>query len=415
MACTTVLNVMDRQLLAVLIDPIKRELGVSDAAMGLLTGTSFALLHIAATIPIAMWADRSVRRSIIALGLGVWSALTMLTGLARSFSEMFLIRVGVGIGEATGGGPAQSLLSDTFPPERRATALAVLIMGGPLGSMIAFAGGGWLGEVYGWRTAFVVFGAPGLLLALLIRFGVPEPRRGAFETAHPASVESRPVSFPEALGFFVRVPGLRWMVLASGLNTIGIYAVLTWAVPYMTRVHAVGTGEAGLQLAVASGLFTALGTLSCGPVADRLGARDIRWLAWLPALTSAIALPFAWGFAFAPDGASAALLLAPASFFVGTYFGPVFGAVQSLAPPQSRALAGAFLTLSNTLLGMGVAPPLVGWLSDLWTPRQGVEAIRYALAAVLIVHALAAWLLFLASLTLRRDLAAKERFLGSPS
>jgi len=140
MASTTVLNVMDRQLMAVLIDPIKRDLGVSDAAMGLLTGTSFVILHVGASIPIAIWADRGVRRSIIALGLGLWSGLTMLTGFARGFTEMFVIRVGVGIGEASGGGPAQSLLTDTFPPERRATALAVLVMGGPLGSMVAFAG-----------------------------------------------------------------------------------------------------------------------------------------------------------------------------------------------------------------------------------------------------------------------------------
>ena len=121
MACVSVLNVMDRQLLAVLIEPIKRELGVSDAAMGLLTGTSFALLHVGASIPIAVWADRGVRRSIIALGLSLWSGLTVLTGYARSFGEIFAIRVGVGIGEASGGGPAQSLLADSFPASRRST------------------------------------------------------------------------------------------------------------------------------------------------------------------------------------------------------------------------------------------------------------------------------------------------------
>lgn len=411
LAATTVLNVVDRQLLAVLIEPIKAELGVGDAAMGLLTGTSFAVLHVVATIPIAAWADRGVRRSIIALGLFLWSALTVWTGLARGYAEMFLIRVGVGVGEATAGGPAQSLLSDVFPPSRRATALSVLVMGGPLGSMVAFAGGGWIGEHYGWRVAFLAFGAPGLLLAAAIRLFVREPRRGAFDSTEGGPALP-PLAFGRSMRFLFEVPALRWMILASSLNTVAIYAVLVWAVPYMTRVHGLGTAEAGLRLAVASSLFTALGTLLCGGLADRLAARDVRWLAWLPAATCALALPFALGFALAPDGATSAWLLAPASFFAGTYFGPVFAAVQTLAPPQMRALAGASITFGNTMLGLGLAPPLVGWLTDRWTPIHGVEAIRYALAAVLVAHLAAAALLALASRTLPRDLDARRPFLA---
>jgi MFS family permease len=420
MACTSVLNVIDRQLLAVLIEPIKRELGASDAAMGLLSGTSFAMLHVVATIPIAVWADRGVRRSIIAGGLFCWSALTMWTGLARGFVEMFLIRVGVGIGEATAGGPAQSLLTDVFPPERRSTALAVLVMGGPIGSMIAFAGGGWVGEQYGWRVAFLVFGAPGIGLALAIRGLVREPPRGVFERAEiaaaaPGAGELPALPIRDALLFIVQVPALRWMVLASGLNSVAIYAVLVWAVPYMTRVHDMSTSEAGLRLAIASSLFTALGTFACGLLADRLAARDMRWLAWLPAATCGTAFPLALGFALAPDAATSTWLLAPASFLAGTYFGPVFAAVHTLAAPQMRALAGASMTLGNTLLGLGIAPPLVGWLNDRWTPLHGDEAIRYSLSAVLVTHLAAAALLALASRSLERDLAAKRRFLGTPA
>lgn len=413
MAGMTVLNVMDRQLLAVLIDPIKRDLGVSDAAMGLLTGTSFALLHTIATIPIAVWADRGVRRSIIAGGLAIWSALTVLTGLARSFGEIFAIRIGVGIGEATGAGPAQSLLSDYFPPERRATALAVFVMGGPLGSMIAFAAGGWLADLYGWRTAFFVFGAPGLLLALLVRFTLAEPARGALD-AHRAPVQAggqdaasapAPLPFREALASLVSIPAIRHFVLASGLNTVGIYAILVWAVPYMTRVHGLSTGEAGVRLAVASGLFTALGTLACGPVADRLAGRDMRWLAWLPALTSALVFPFGLGFVSASSGDAASALLAPASFLAGTYFGPVFSGVQTLAAPRTRALAAALITATNTILGLGVAPPLVGWLNDLGAPAFGDAAIRYSLGLALVAHLLAAVALLRAAATLRANLS----------
>ena len=427
LAGLTVLNVMDRQLLAVLIDPIKRELGVSDAAMGLLTGTSFAVLHVVATIPIAVWADRGVRRSIIAWGLAIWSALTVLTGLARSFGEILAIRIGVGIGEATGSGPAQSLLSDYFPPERRATAIAVLVMGGPLGSMISFAAGGWLADLYGWRMAFVAFGAPGLLLALLIRFTLAEPTRGVLdairgperggeqgpggEPAHAADRETpeglAPMPFRAGLASLVAIPAVRCFVLASALNTVGIYAILVWAVPYMTRVHGFTTGEAGLRLAVASGLFTALGTLVCGPVADRLARRDARWLAWLPAATSALVLPFGLGFAFAPSGDLASALLAPASLLAGCYFGPVYGAVQTLAAPRTRALAAALITAMNTVLGLGVAPPLVGWLNDLGAPAFGDAAIRQSLGLVLVAHLIAAGFLLRAAATLRTDASGR--------
>lgn len=418
----TVLNVMDRQLLAILIEPIKAELGVSDAAMGLLTGTSFALLHVFATIPIAVWADRGVRRSILAMGLALWSGLTVLTGFARSYGEIFLIRVGVGIGEATGGGPAQSYLSDAFPPERRATAISVLVMGGPLGSMVAFAAGGWLGDAVGWRAAFVIFGAPGLVLAVLIRLLLLEPARGASDglaepderhAAAPGSQETAPlaaVPFAESTRFLIGIPAIRNLVLGAGLNTVGIYAVLVWSVPYLSRVHGLSASEAGPRLAIASGLFTALGTLAGGWLADRLARRDPRWLAWLPAMTSALALPFGVAFALAPNGDAASVLLAPASFMAGTYFGPVLGAVQTLAEPRMRSLAASAITASNTILGLGIAPPLVGLLNDLGAASQGDHSIRYSLAGLMVVHLAAALLFWRASTTLREDLRAQGRF-----
>ncbi len=420
MACVSVLNVMDRQLMAILIDPIKRDLGVSDAAMGLLSGTSFALLHVAASIPIAVWADRGVRRSIIALGLTVWSGLTVLTGFARNFAELFAIRVGVGIGEASGGGPPQSLLSDSFPPERRATALSILVMGGPLGSMVAFGAGGWLGDTIGWRGAFIVFGAPGLLLALLIRLLVKEPQRGAFDGSVAQAEGSRAqsasalakVSVGDSIRFLWRVPSIRNFVLASGLNTIGIYSILVWAVPYLSRVHALPGGAAGARLAIASGLFTALGTFAGGPIADRLAARDVRWLAWMPACTSALVFPFGLAFAFAPSGDLASLLLAPASFLAGTQFSPIFSAVQTLAAPQMRALAASSITATNTILGLGLAPPFVGFLNDRGAATLGDEAIRYSIALMMASHLAAAGLLLHSSRRIPEDLRARERFLG---
>lgn len=410
MACVTALNVMDRQLLSVLIDPIKQEFGVSDRAMGLLTGTAFALLHGTAGIPIAVAADRGVRRSIIALGLAVWSGLTFLTGTARSFAEIFAIRVGVGIGEAAGGAPAQSLLADVFPPERRATALAILAIGGPLGSILVFALGGFLADAYGWRAAFMAFGAPGLLLALLIRFTVPEPARGAFDAG--AQADGGKIAFGRALRFLFVVPSVRAVFFASGLHSVGMYAVLGWSVPYLSRVHGMSTGAAGARLALASGLLTALGTLAGGALADRLARRRFRWLVWQPALALLLAYPLAAGFVLAPTASTALLFLAPVSMLTGSCFGPFYSVVQTLVPAGMRALAAALIVSFNTVLGLGLAPPLIGWLNDVGAATHGAAAIRYSLLAALSAHWLAALCLARAGRTVERDLGAKDAFVS---
>ncbi|MCA9504287.1 MAG: MFS transporter [Myxococcales bacterium] len=457
MMSVTILNVMDRQLLAVLIEPIGLELGASDTAMGLLTGTSFALLHVVASFPVAIWADRGDRRTIIALGLALWSGLTVATGFARSYVEMFLIRIGVGIGETTGGPPAQAFLADAFPPDRRSTAIAVLVMGGPLGSMLAFALGGWLGETVGWRGAFVVFGLPGLLLAVVLRLVLREPRRGAYDAAD-REVDAAPVAMAaereadaapvamaaereadaapvamaagrriagtemdasageppplppaKALRMLLRTPALAPLMVGAWANTVGIYAVLVWAVPYLGRVHGLSTGAAGARLAIASGLASALGTWAGGVLADRLGRRDRVWLARLPALACAAVLPLGLAFAFASDGDLASVLLAPASFLSAAYFGPVFGAVQTFSPPRARALAATCITAGNTILGLGLAPPLVGWLNERLAPAFGDEAIRYSLALMMTSHAVAALLFLRAQATLRAGRGAISR------
>lgn len=432
---------MDRQLLSVLIDPIKAEFGVSDRAMGLLTGTAFAILHGTAGIPIGLAADRGTRRTIIAAGLAIWSLLTFLTGFARSYLEIFAIRIGVGIGEAAGGAPSQSLLSDTFPVERRATALAVLALGGPLGSILVFALGGWLADAYGWRVAFMVFGLPGLLLALLIRTTVPEPRRGVFDgvgdghgdrgdhargerlgvgsgrsgtgaegsrARADARGEEPPIPFASTLRFVVAVPALRSVVLASGFHAVAMYAVLGWSVPFLTRVHGISTAEAGARLALASGLLTALGTFLGGALADRLAGRDLRWLVWQPALALALAWPCAAGFVFAPSAQAAMWLLAPVSILAGSCFGPFYSVVQTLVEPRMRAVAAALVITANTLLGLGLGPPLVGWLSDAGAERWGAASIRPALFAALCMLGVSAVLLALAGRTLQSDLGAKQ-------
>jgi len=272
--------------------------------------------------------------------------------------------------------------------------------------MIAFGAGGWMSAHYGWRAPFLGFGVLGVLLAVLLRLTVREPRRGGHEGV---AAEGPPVSLGRALRFLAGIRSYRALALASGLNSVGLYAVLVWAVPYLMRVHGLGIAEAGAKLAVAAGLFTALGTLTCGLLADRLAARDLRWLVWLPAVTSALTLPFGLGFAFAPSASLSVLLLAPASFFAGTYFGPVLSAVQGISAPRTRAVAAASVTIVNNLLGLARAAPLAGWLNDSLEPFFGIESIRYSLAVLLCAHLGAGVLLFLSARTLRSDFQARER------
>ncbi|HPG26004.1 MAG: MFS transporter [Spirochaetaceae bacterium] len=396
------LNVIDRQMLAILIEPIKRDLDVSDAAMGLLTGTSFALLHVVAMIPIASLADRHSRRSLIAWGLGVWSALTVLTGLARSFGEMFWIRLGLGVGEATAVPASHSLVSDLYPSARRATALSMLVLAGPIGQMIAYAGGGWIAELWGWRTAFWLFGLPGIALALTIRLSFVEPERGAADgtggrwTALPLTA---------ALRMLLRLAPFRHLALAGALAAVANYALLIWSAPLWMRAFDLGSGEVGTTLALATGPANAAGILLAGRLADRQSARDVRWLVWIPAIACAAALGPAIGFATARTHASSVAFLAVASFLGAMVIGPVFTAVQGIAPPNARSMAAATISLLVTAFGLGIAPPLVGWAADLGAASRAGDSLRPALVGAVLCFGWAAGHLVLAG----RAMEARSR------
>jgi predicted MFS family arabinose efflux permease len=401
MAMVSVLNMADRQVISILIEPIKAELGVSDTQMGALTGLSFALFHVFACIPIAIWADRAVRRDIIALGVGAWSLLTVLTGFSRGYLSMFMIRVGVGVGEAAGGPPAHSLLSDYFPPERRSGALSIMIVGAPVGSMLAFAVGGWINEWIGWRMVFVVFGAVGLVVAPLIRFTIREPDRGQSEGT---AGESQAPPVREGLAMLLSMPSLRHVILGSALNAAASYTFLIWAAPFLMRVHGMGTGQAGTTLALGYSLANGVGVLFGGHIADWLGVRDRRWIVWTPAISSVLAAPFAWGFLASSELLVAIPCLVIAGLMNAIYLGPLYGASQSLAKPRVRALASALITLANTVIGLGIGPVLVGWLNDVGNARFGDGAIRYSIAVMLLAHWAAAAHLVFAGRTYERDL-----------
>lgn len=387
-----VFNFVDRSILAILQESIKADLGLSDSQLGWLQGFAFAFLYSTLGIPIARWADRSARSRIIALAILVWSGMTALTGFARNFAEIFLARVGVGVGEAGCSPPAHSLISDYFPPERRATALAIYSLGIPIGSAIGTFAGGWINELFDWRTAFLVVGLPGVLLALLVRLTLREPTRGYWEAQAKKRSESQP---RESVGAVLRhMIGLRsflHLAFAGSLHAFYGYGAAAFVPSFFIRVHELKTG--------------ALGTFMGGYLSDRLARTDARWYAWVPALSTAVGIPFAFLFYLWPDGRVALMLYALPAVLGGMYLGPTFAMTQALAPPHMRAMASAVLLFILNMIGMGLGPMAVGMLSDFLAPRFGIESIRWSL--LIIVVGCAGWSVIhylLAGRTLRADL-----------
>ncbi len=404
-----VFNFIDRQILAILLEAIKADLGASDTAMGILSGFAFALFYTFAGIPIARWADRGSRRTIIALGLGVWSAMTAASGLARTFAQLAIARVGVGIGEAAGSPPAHSLISDYFPPERRATALSIYATGVYVGAMIAYVAGGYIVEYFTWREAFILVGLPGIPLALLVRFTIRELPRGFSEIGRQdqepggATVE-KAVSLKEVLGYLGSRPTFVLITLAGAFQSLSGYGVLAWGPTFLRRVHDMGSREIGLSLGLIIGFGGAAGAFLGGWLADRQGAKDRRWYTYLCGAVCLLGVPLGALFVLAGDKVAALLYFTPFYMLGAMYVGPMLSMCQGLVPLHMRATASAVLLFVLNLVGLGVGPTLVGFLNDYLAPSYGVESIRYSLLSVNLAGLISAALFFAASRSLRDDL-----------
>jgi len=379
-----VLNFLDRQALALLTEPIKRELGASDAQMGFLVGASFTFAYTGAGLVVARWIDRGPRLAILAAGLALWSAMTALAGFTATFAQLALTRIGVGVGESACSPAAHSLLADAYAPRRRATAIAIYSSGIYIGITLAFLYGAQLEARLGWRNALVAIGAPGVVLALLLLSVVRDPGRGRFEGG---------VAAPDDRGFFtafaqlLRSAAWREMALGAAIKSIAGYALISWSASFLERVHAMPRPEIGAWLGLTNGLGGFLGSLLGGLLADRLGARDPRWRLRVGALATFASLPFLYAFLYLPSREWALAANVCGAFLGAMYLGPVFAMGQSLAPPHLRARSSAALLFAINLIGLGVGPWLTGALSDHFEPTQGAHSIRLALALVGITYA----------------------------
>jgi len=354
---------IDRMILNILQEPIKIELGVSDARMGLLSGLAFSLLYVGLGIPMARVAERRSRKAIISASIFIWSVMTILCGQAASFMSLFLARVGVGVGEAGVSPPAHSLISDYFPPSRRSTALAIYGLGVPLGMLFGAAMGGYIAQLFGWRAAFAIVGAPGIILAIAAFLFLSEPPRGMSDAAKTTG-DSPPPTMHQVLQSLWFTKSIRNVIIAISLSSFASFGIGAFAASFFIRNYGLDLSTVGLILGFTGGFGAAIGTLTGGWVADWAGRLDRRWYVLAPAISSLIAAPLcAVAFLVSTWQMSAVLLMIAGGLaYVG--FGPSFAIVHNMVPARMRATSSAMMLFSMNMVGLGLGPFLVGTMSD---------------------------------------------------
>jgi predicted MFS family arabinose efflux permease len=406
LAVVYVFNFTDRQILAVLLQPIKEELLVSDTQLGFLSGIAFALFYVTLGIPIARLADRSNRVEIISGAIALWSVMTALSGLATSFMHLMVARIGVGVGEAGCTPPAHSLLSDYFSNEERSGALGVYSLGLPVGGFLGIMLGGWVGQLLGWRAAFFIVGVPGLVLAVLVRMSVREPLRGMAD-GRPPSDEPAP-AIRDVLRFVWSRRSFRHATLGTALLAAVGFASATWIPPFLYRTHAMRLGEIGTWLSAITVVGGVAGTLGGGFLGDRLAPRDARWYVWMPALALLIGVPFSIAGLLAQNRYVAIALWLIPTISYAIYVGPVMAMIQRMVGLRMRALAVAVFLFCTNLIGMGGGPLAIGFASDLMTKTYGSDSLRYALLGLGAVTVWAAVHYVLAGRTIVADLTVSR-------
>jgi MFS family permease len=392
---------MDRQIIGMLLPAIKVDLKLSDTALGLLSGMTFALFYATLGLPVGRLADNYSRRDIVAISLALWSAMTAMCGTAHGFMYLFLSRMGVGVGEA-GATPASfSMLADYVPKERRATAYGIAGGGAPFGAGLGLVLGGWAVGQFGWRAAFLIAGLPGILLATIYWLTVREPVRN---TDGPRELEDRPSrSVFAALAALLRIRSYRSIAFGLGFFAVGLFGLNAWMPTFLMRTYGMRPAAIGLALGASVSVAQLVGGIVGGRLADSLARRDLRWQAWMLVIVSVLALPcvvltFAWpikSMAFTFFTVNAVLMGVPQMISLSM--------TQLIVPSHMRSIAVAFTLFLTSLIGQGIGPLAIGGLSDLLASRFGPDGLRFALLASGPIFLIPALLFLRASRTLRAD------------
>jgi len=406
------ISIMDRQLVAILVEPIRTEFALQDWHMGLLSGLAFALFYTTLGVPLARLADRSNRVKIMAVALLVWSAFTGLTGIAKTFVHLLIARVGVAVGEAGCNPAAYSLIGDYFEARRRATALSIFQMGGYIGSFLGLLLGGWVGHTYGWRAAFLLVGLPGIGVALLMKLTLRELPRG-FSDPVRAVVEPPPVG--KVVRDLLAKTSFVHLAFAAALHNFAVYGVGNWYAAFLMRSHGMNVAKAGTILAICTVIGGAAGTYIGGMLSDRLATRrhDSRYYLWVPALSLLIGFPLSQGVLFFDDTRIVIALLSPVVMCSAAYLAPSITATYGLVGIRERALASAVLLFIINLIGLGLGPLLAGIASDqlrqMFLERGLTEAqalgagLRWSLRIIVGINLWSAAHYFIAARTLRAE------------
>ena len=397
------INFVDRQLLSVLVEPIRAELHLTDTQFGLLTGLAFALFYAGMGVPVAIIADRWSRVKLIALACLVWSAFTALTGKVSTFTQLALVRFGVGAGEAGGTAPSLSLVSDLFPPHRRPFAVAIFQLNGPFGVFVGAAFGAWAAANIGWRGAFLVMGMVGVVIAPLLVWAVKEPKRGQMDADGGGE---HPVPLRDTLALFMRSPSLRLVLVGNGLSAFVSYGILNWVPAFLMRSQGMSLPEMGQWFGPAAGITFGIGIMGSGWLVSRIARTDRRAYGYVPAIASLLIAPgLAAALLMQGWQASLAMLLLPLTACT-VYIAPGLALVQNLTPPRARATAAAILLLMYNIVGLGLGPLFVGMLSDMLRPDLGDDSLRWALMGIIPFALAAAASQFAMTRHLNRELAA---------
>ncbi|MBO6554653.1 MAG: MFS transporter [Roseitalea sp.] len=386
LAAILAVNHLDRHILSITLNQIGAEFALTDTQLGLLSGLLFAVVYVLFGFPVAKLAATGNRRNIVAISAAVWSTLTIAMAGAQNFAQLALARLGVGIGEAGAVAPSHSMISDLYPEHRRTSAMAAYVAGANIGVLLAFLVGGIVGQAFGWRWAFVVAGIPGLVLALLLRFTVAEPQR------------ERPVSADQSRSLFLSTFGTIWndrglFHAMAGISIVGIvtFGALAWNPTFIIRVHGLSQAQTGIFLALTIGIGGGLGTWLSGRLADRWGDADPRWRIGIVVAVILISKPFIAVFLLADGRALALAAFVGSAAIASVFWGPTFAYLHSRIEPHMRPMATAIFLFCFNLIGVGVGPTIIGFLSDAVFAASGARSVAHALLAVQIAGIWAAW------------------------
>jgi len=407
---------MDRYALAVLIEPIQRELGLSDRQIGVLTGVAFAIAFSAAALPIARIADRVSRRTIIGLAVTFWSICTAAVAAGTNFAHLIAARIGVAIGEAGGYSPVQSLLGDMYPRERRAGALGIVLTFGMLGVTVGFALAGVVADAYGWRSAFLCMGIAGAVLGPIALLGLQEPTRGLSDGF---AVDTRPTSTSEAFSELVSRPSFLLVIVGFCISGLAAYGTTVWVPTYFARRFALSTTEVGTIASLYLAVPTTIGTLAGGILCNRLVRRDGRWSVWFPGLCLIACGPIQSLQFLAPTASLAAMATIVPSFVGGAFAPPLLASLQTLSGARLRATGTSVGAFAALLVGQGAGPTLIGFLSQFFIGSwrmAPMRSLQIALLCALTLYVVGGFFVVMAARYYADDIVGSRAFdQGTPT